>query len=59
MCENETEVIDGKVAFELYDTFGFPFDLTRLMITEAGREVDEKGFRGGIAETKREISCRY
>lgn len=53
MCENENEVIDGKVAFELYDTFGFPFDLTRLMITEAGREIDEKGFQVELQKQKK------
>ena len=52
MNENKTDVISGEVAFELYDTFGFPFDLTRLMITEAGREVDEKGFEGELQKQK-------
>jgi alanyl-tRNA synthetase len=50
--ENETGVISGKVAFELFDTFGFPFDLTRLMITEAGRELDEKGFEVELQKQK-------
>lgn len=36
--------VDGKTAFELYDTFGFPIDLTRLIASEQGVEVDEEGF---------------
>jgi alanyl-tRNA synthetase len=41
-CKNKT--ISGEDAFELYATFGFPLDLTRLMADEHGLKVDEKGF---------------
>ncbi|GAB4411838.1 MAG: alanine--tRNA ligase [Bacteroidia bacterium] len=36
--------IDGDFAFKLYDTFGFPIDLTQLMAREHGRSVDMEGF---------------
>lgn len=52
MNENRADIISGEVAFELYDTFGFPFDLTRLMIAEAGKEVDEIGFEDHLQKQK-------
>ncbi|MBI1227707.1 MAG: alanine--tRNA ligase [Bacteroidetes bacterium] len=45
-------VIAGDDAFELYDTFGFPIDLTRLMAEEKGWSVDEKGFEKAMKEQK-------
>ena len=38
------DTLSGQTAFALYDTFGFPFDLTALMASESGMGVDEKGF---------------
>lgn len=36
--------VDGKSAFELYDTYGFPIDLTKLIAAERNLSIDEKGF---------------
>jgi alanyl-tRNA synthetase len=44
--------IDGKVAFELYDTFGFPLDLTALIAQENQLKIDEKGFEKAMNEQK-------
>ncbi len=44
--------IDGRKAFELYDTFGFPIDLTALILGERGYELDEAGFEKAMQEQK-------
>ncbi len=44
--------IDGAFAFELFDTYGFPIDLTQLMAAEQGWSVDMEGFQQGLAEQK-------
>ena len=45
-------IIAGDFAFELFDTFGFPIDLTQLMAEEKGFSVDMAGFQKGLAEQK-------
>lgn len=45
-------VISGQEAFELYDTYGFPIDLTRLLAEERGLQVDENGFQKALQEQK-------
>jgi len=45
-------IIDGTFAFELFDTYGFPVDLTQLMAREIGWEVDMEGFSRGMEEQK-------
>ncbi len=44
--------IDGSFAFELFDTFGFPIDLTQLMANEKGLNVDMEGFKANLEEQK-------
>lgn len=44
--------VDGQFAFELFDTYGFPIDLTVLMSREKGFEVDMEGFSRGLEEQK-------
>src|SRR4029453_6337082 len=46
------KVIPGKDAFELYDTYGFPIDLTRLIASEKGWSIDEVGFENSLNEQK-------
>ena len=45
-------LIEGAAAFELYDTYGFPFDLTRLIAQENGILVDEAGFEKEMQQQK-------
>jgi alanyl-tRNA synthetase len=44
--------ITGEKAFELYDTFGFPIDLTALILRERGYQLDEAGFEKAMQEQK-------
>ena len=44
--------LPGAVAFRLYDTFGFPLDLTQDAMRESGREVDVAGFDAAMAEQR-------
>lgn len=46
------KVITGDFAFELFDTFGFPIDLTQLLASEKGLKVDMEGFQKGLALQK-------
>ena len=49
---SDTENLPGEVAFKLYDTFGFPLDLTQDILRGQGRKVDLVGFDQAMAEQK-------
>ncbi len=48
--ENKTNEIDGRTAFKLYDTYGFPIELTKEYAEDEGLTVDEKGFQAAMTE---------
>ena len=50
--EEKGTTVAGAKAFELYDTFGFPIDLTALILREKGFELDEAGFNVAMQEQK-------
>ena len=50
--DTKGKVVDGAKAFELYDTYGFPYDLTALIASERGFTVDETGFSSSMEEQK-------
>ena len=50
--KKDNKIIDGAFAFELFDTYGFPVDLTELMAKENGWAVDMEGFKKGLEEQK-------
>ncbi len=47
-----TKTLPGRVAFKLYDTFGFPFDLQEVIGEESGFVVDEEGFQEALEEAR-------
>jgi alanyl-tRNA synthetase len=50
--KEKKDVLPGKVAFDLYDTFGFPVDLTQLILKEHGMVVDLSGFEHEMKSQK-------
>ena len=52
ISKSNSKTISGEKAFELYDTFGFPIDLTALILHEKGYDLDEKGFELELQKQK-------
>jgi alanyl-tRNA synthetase len=50
---NKKKIIDGAIAFELYDTFGFPLDLTSLIARGYDLSIDEAGFQAELEKQKK------
>lgn len=52
MKKNGKTVLSGADAFKLYDTYGFPLDLTEEILAESGMTLDEEGFQAAMQEQK-------
>ena len=50
--ERKSDTISGEKTFELYDTYGFPIDLTALILSEKGLKLDEEGFNEQLQKQK-------
>jgi alanyl-tRNA synthetase len=53
IASSDSKEISGEKIFELYDTFGFPVDLTALILSEKGYTLDEKGFQEELQKQKK------
>src|SRR6056297_132509 len=51
--KNGDEIIDGDITFKLYDTYGFPFELTKEISEEKDLKVDENGFKNRMEEQRK------
>ena len=52
MAKEEQKTLNGQNAFMLYDTYGFPLDLTKEILEEKGYSVDEDGFKAAMEEQR-------
>ena len=51
------DVFPGKTAFRLYDTYGFPLEMTQELAKEQGKEVDVEGYKNAFAEHQKKSSA--
>ncbi len=56
---NEGDVLDGGTAFKLYDTYGFPLDLTQDALRRRGINVDETGFKTAMEKQKADARAAW
>ncbi len=57
--ENTNDVFSGEVAFKLYDTYGFPLDLTEDMLREKGIRLDIEGFNARMEAQKAQSKANW
>lgn len=57
-AERNSKTLSGKFVWRLYDTFGFPVDLTRIMAEESGLDINEEEFEKAKAESKEASKMR-
>ncbi len=55
----EGQALAGDLAFRLYDTYGFPLDLTQDALREQGRTVDTEGFNAAMAEQRKRARAAW
>ncbi|MGI6011042.1 MAG: alanine--tRNA ligase [Ruminococcus sp.] len=58
MQEKGVKILDGQDAFRLYDTYGFPMDLTKEILEEKGYQIDEEGFAKEMEEQRTRARTR-
>jgi len=56
---NVKETLPGEIAFKLYDTYGFPLDLTQDVLKAEGKSVDTKGFQEAMERQKAEARAAW
>ncbi len=59
MSHSKQKTISGAVAFKLYDTFGFPLDVTRLVAADSGYAVDEAGFEAEMEKQRERARANW